>query len=155
MLYESCCMWFVAYHAPWTMSESCYVIFGFWNYIMWVSIYLHCQHDIQQILIIILPKAWFIYFLNGLNPYESIDMACWQDPIGLETRCTIVKTLIPTWSDGLHPFQLKLVSTILDCQDILCCTATGDGKLLKLVCQLLFVTFLRLPQSRLAWWSIS
>ena len=75
-------------------------------------------------------------------------MACWQDPIGLETICTIVKTLTPTWNDGLHPVQLELVSTILDGQDILCCTATGDGKLLKLVRQLLFVTFLRLPQSR-------
>ena len=83
-----------------------------------------------------------------MNPYESTDMACWQDPIGLETICTIVKTLTPTWNDGLHPVQLELVSTILDGQDILCCTATGDGKSLKLVRQLLFVTFLRLPQSR-------
>ena len=54
--------------------------------------------------------------------------ARWQDPIGLETIQTIVKKLIPTWMDGLHPVQLELVSAILDGQDILCCTATGDGK---------------------------
>ncbi|EDQ99590.1 uncharacterized protein LACBIDRAFT_334843, partial [Laccaria bicolor S238N-H82] len=52
--------------------------------------------------------------------------ACWQDPIGLQTICTIVKKIIPTWTDGLHPVQLKLISVILDGQDILCCTATGD-----------------------------
>ncbi|KAF8232483.1 hypothetical protein L208DRAFT_1081649, partial [Tricholoma matsutake] len=52
----------------------------------------------------------------------------WQDPLGLKTINTIVKTLIPTWTNGLHPVQLKLVLTILDGQDILCCTATGDGK---------------------------
>jgi len=39
-----------------------------------------------------------------------------------------VRTIIPTWRDGLHPVQLELVSSILDGQDILCCTATGDGK---------------------------
>ena len=138
MLYESRCMWSVAYHAPRTVSESCYVIFGFWNCV--ASIYLHCRRDIQRILIIILLKTWFIYFLNGLNPYESTDMARWQDTIGPETICTIVKTLTPTWNDGLHPVQLELVSTTLDGQDMLCCTATGDGKLLKLVRELLFVT---------------
>ena len=30
--------------------------------------------------------------------------------------------------DGLHPVQLELVSAIPDGQDILCCTATGNGK---------------------------
>ncbi|KAF8240165.1 hypothetical protein L208DRAFT_1234723 [Tricholoma matsutake] len=54
--------------------------------------------------------------------------AHWQDPIGLEIINTIVKMLIPTWTNGLHPVQLKLVSTILNRQDILCCTATGDRK---------------------------
>jgi len=52
----------------------------------------------------------------------------WRDPIGRETINTIVKLLIPTWTNGLHLVQLELVSTILDGQDILCCTATGDGK---------------------------
>jgi len=54
--------------------------------------------------------------------------ACWQDPISLETIQTIVRMIIPTWRDGLHPVQLKLVSSILDGQDIFCCTATGDRK---------------------------
>jgi superfamily II DNA/RNA helicase len=53
---------------------------------------------------------------------------CWQDPVGLETINTIVKKLISTWTGGLHAVQLELVSAILDGQDVLCCTATGDGK---------------------------
>jgi superfamily II DNA/RNA helicase len=52
----------------------------------------------------------------------------WQDPSGLETINTIVEKLIPTWTDGLHAVQLELVSAILDGKDVLCCTATGDGK---------------------------
>lgn len=52
----------------------------------------------------------------------------WQDPVGLETINTIVKKLIPTWTNGLHEVQLDLVSAILDRKDVLCCTATGDGK---------------------------
>ena len=52
----------------------------------------------------------------------------WQDPVGLETINTIVKKLIPTWTNGLHEVQLELVSTMLDREDVLCCTATGDGK---------------------------
>ena len=53
----------------------------------------------------------------------------WQDPSGLETINTpIVKKLIPTWTDGLHAVQLELISAILDGKDVLCCTATGDGK---------------------------
>ncbi|KAF8236734.1 hypothetical protein L208DRAFT_1523867 [Tricholoma matsutake] len=39
-----------------------------------------------------------------------------------------MKMLIPAWTNGLHPVQLELVLSILDGQDILCCTATGDGK---------------------------
>jgi superfamily II DNA/RNA helicase len=52
----------------------------------------------------------------------------WRDPIGLTTINTIVKKLIPNWTNGLHAVQLELVSAILDGQDVLCCTATGDGK---------------------------
>jgi superfamily II DNA/RNA helicase len=52
----------------------------------------------------------------------------WQDPIGLETIKAIVKKCVPTWTNGLHAVQLELVSGILDGKDILCCTATGDGK---------------------------
>ncbi|KIK02235.1 hypothetical protein K443DRAFT_97197 [Laccaria amethystina LaAM-08-1] len=52
----------------------------------------------------------------------------WQDPISLETKCTIIKKIIPIWRDTLHLVQLELVSAILDGLDILCCTATGDRK---------------------------
>ena len=53
-----------------------------------------------------------------------------QDPIGLETFNTIasVKTLIQTWTNGLHPVQLELVSTILDGQDIRGCAPHRKGK---------------------------
>ena len=55
--------------------------------------------------------------------------ARWQDPISLETIQIIVKKVIPTsWMDSLHPVKLELVSAVLDGQNILCCTATGDGK---------------------------
>lgn len=52
----------------------------------------------------------------------------WQDVVGLETIKLIVKKVVPTWTNGLHAVQLELVSGILDGTDILCCTATGDGK---------------------------
>jgi len=52
----------------------------------------------------------------------------WQDPVSLETITDIVKKIVPAWTNGLHPIQLELVSGILDGRDILCCTATGDGK---------------------------
>ena len=52
----------------------------------------------------------------------------WQDPEGLKTLITIVKTVLPQWKDGLRPVQEELVAPILDGEDILCCTATGDGK---------------------------
>ena len=52
----------------------------------------------------------------------------WQDLIGLETIKVIVKKVVPTWMNSLHVVQLDLVSGILDGRDILCCTATGDGK---------------------------
>ena len=52
----------------------------------------------------------------------------WRDPEGLATINTIVKNLIPKWTNGLHPVQLEVVSAILDGEDVLCCTATGDGK---------------------------
>jgi len=52
----------------------------------------------------------------------------WQDPGSLETNTDIMKKIVPAWTNGLHPNQLELVSGILDGRDILCCTATGDGK---------------------------
>ncbi|KAK6985204.1 p-loop containing nucleoside triphosphate hydrolase protein [Favolaschia claudopus] len=52
----------------------------------------------------------------------------WKDEIGRETINSIVKKVIPAWTQGLRPFQLDLVAPLLDGDDILCCTATGDGK---------------------------
>ncbi|KAJ7130700.1 P-loop containing nucleoside triphosphate hydrolase protein [Mycena filopes] len=52
----------------------------------------------------------------------------WQSPIGRSTLNGIVKKLVPQWTAGLRPVQEDLVSAILDNDNILCCTATGDGK---------------------------
>ena len=41
---------------------------------------------------------------------------------------TIVRKFILNWTNGLHAIQLELVYAILDGKDLLCCTATGDGK---------------------------
>jgi len=52
----------------------------------------------------------------------------WQDPEGQATIKKIVKVNVPAWKDGLHLWQLELVSRILDGESVLCNTATGDGK---------------------------
>jgi superfamily II DNA/RNA helicase len=52
----------------------------------------------------------------------------WKDELGRKTISTIVKKVIPGWINGLRPVQEDLVTAILDGDDILCCTATGDGK---------------------------
>jgi hypothetical protein len=39
-----------------------------------------------------------------------------------------VKKKIPAWKDGLFPWQLDIVAWVLDGEDVLCVTATGDGK---------------------------
>ena len=52
----------------------------------------------------------------------------WQDPEGRATIIKIIKELVPKWDEGLHTWQLSLVVWILDGEDVLCCTATGDGK---------------------------
>ena len=117
------------------MSESCYVIFGLWNCV--TSIYLHCWHDIRWILIIILLQIWFIYFLNGLNPYASTDIACWLNPISLETKYMYHCEDIWIVERDVQDFANRTKSQVLE----------KHFHLLKLVCQLLFVIFLRLLQS--------
>lgn len=39
----------------------------------------------------------------------------------------IIKKQVPQWN-GLRNWQLPLVAQIFDGEDVLCCTATGDGK---------------------------
>ncbi|KAJ6606970.1 hypothetical protein B0H10DRAFT_2308655 [Mycena sp. CBHHK59/15] len=53
---------------------------------------------------------------------------CWQSRVGRETLQKIVEQVIPAWKDGLRPVQEDFCSAILDGDDVLCCTATGDGK---------------------------
>jgi ATP-dependent helicase YprA (DUF1998 family) len=68
---------------------------------------------------------------NYLNSHLIDSMAPkyqWQDPEGRATIIKIIKELVPEWDEGLHMWQLNLVVRILDGEDVLCCTATGDGK---------------------------
>jgi superfamily II DNA/RNA helicase len=39
-----------------------------------------------------------------------------------------VEDKIPEWEGGLHEWQLIVIAWILDGGDVLCITATGDGK---------------------------
>ncbi|KAJ7613790.1 hypothetical protein B0H17DRAFT_905996, partial [Mycena rosella] len=52
----------------------------------------------------------------------------WQSTTGRDTLQKIVKKVIPAWKDGFRPVQEDLTSAMLDSDDVLCCTATGDGK---------------------------
>jgi superfamily II DNA/RNA helicase len=52
----------------------------------------------------------------------------WQDPGDLSIINEIVRHRIPEWTDGLYPFQSTAIPLILNGQDLLCCTPTGDGK---------------------------
>ncbi|KAJ6506834.1 hypothetical protein C8R45DRAFT_970692, partial [Mycena sanguinolenta] len=51
----------------------------------------------------------------------------WRSDLGRDTLDKIVK-VVPAWKDGLRPVQADLVAAILYGDDVLCCTATGDGK---------------------------
>jgi hypothetical protein len=46
--------------------------------------------------------------LQTLYEHQSMEKPCWEDPVGLETINTIVKKIIPLWTNGLHMVQLKL-----------------------------------------------
>ncbi|KAJ7085573.1 hypothetical protein C8R44DRAFT_651136 [Mycena epipterygia] len=52
----------------------------------------------------------------------------WQTPSGYATIQCIVKAKILEWENGLHQWQRTIVAWILDGEDTLCVTATGDGK---------------------------
>ncbi|KAJ7602745.1 P-loop containing nucleoside triphosphate hydrolase protein [Mycena polygramma] len=52
----------------------------------------------------------------------------WQTTEGHALIRKIVKEKIPQWTGGLHDWQVIVVAWILDGEDVLCITATGDGK---------------------------
>ncbi|KAK7455874.1 hypothetical protein VKT23_010911 [Stygiomarasmius scandens] len=51
----------------------------------------------------------------------------WKDTVGLETIKHIV-ACSTNFPNGLYSYQLPLIAKILDRDDVLCITATGDGK---------------------------
>ncbi|PBK85536.1 hypothetical protein ARMGADRAFT_897903, partial [Armillaria gallica] len=52
----------------------------------------------------------------------------WKDPEGLQTIKIIVTKCIKAWKDGLHPFQEQPIIYILNSEDVLLGTVTGNGK---------------------------
>ena len=52
----------------------------------------------------------------------------WQSELGHSYIRSIVAEKVPQWPDGLHDWQLINIAWILDGEDVLCITATGDGK---------------------------
>ncbi|KAJ7733723.1 P-loop containing nucleoside triphosphate hydrolase protein [Mycena maculata] len=53
---------------------------------------------------------------------------CWNTPLGHAIIQHIVKAKIPGWKDGLFGWQLIIVAWILDGEEALVVTTTGDGK---------------------------
>ncbi|KAK1226997.1 hypothetical protein PQX77_010006 [Marasmius sp. AFHP31] len=51
-----------------------------------------------------------------------------RSPQGASVVDTIVQKTIPQWNIGLKPYQRQSILLILDQQQLLCITATGDGK---------------------------
>ncbi|KAJ7260900.1 hypothetical protein B0H12DRAFT_1106925 [Mycena haematopus] len=56
------------------------------------------------------------------------ELATWRSPEGQEALKSIVAAKIPVWKDGLRERQVQPILHILDGQDVILCTATGDGK---------------------------
>ena len=52
----------------------------------------------------------------------------WQSALGQAYIRSIMAHKIPEWPAGLHDWQLITIARILDGEDTLCITATGDGK---------------------------
>ncbi|KAK0191935.1 hypothetical protein F5146DRAFT_888194, partial [Armillaria mellea] len=52
----------------------------------------------------------------------------WKVPEGLQTIKIVVAKRIKAWKDGLCPFQEQPIVHILNGEDVLLCTATGDGQ---------------------------
>jgi superfamily II DNA/RNA helicase len=53
---------------------------------------------------------------------------CWQDPVGRSIIQQFVKARVPEWTNGLYDWQLNVIARVLDREDVLLSTATGDGK---------------------------
>ncbi|KAJ7270715.1 P-loop containing nucleoside triphosphate hydrolase protein [Mycena haematopus] len=64
----------------------------------------------------------------------------WTSPEGEAALKTIVASEIPAWTNGLRDRQTQPILRILDGQDVLLCTATGDGKsalfMVPIICHL-------------------
>ena len=52
----------------------------------------------------------------------------WSDRIGRSIIQDIVKLKIPLWTDGLRDYQLDMVSSVLDRNNVLVSLGTGCGK---------------------------
>ncbi len=52
----------------------------------------------------------------------------WTDPEGSDAVKLIVSRRIPQWKEGLRDFQQEYIPYILNGDNLLICTAMGDGK---------------------------
>lgn len=86
-------------------------------------------------------ESLFIDFLklyllvNGFSPRNIMSPGRkrrythrWKSDVGRITVQGIVKARFSEWTDGLRDWQLDIVVRILDGEDVLLSTATGDGK---------------------------
>ena len=116
----------VVCRAPKTMSGNLYVIFRLWNHspTSLCRILVCSHHTLMRFWVESSLYAswtlisWLFESLRMHYDYQRMAKPCWQDPLGLETINIIVKKIIPLWTNGLHTVQLKLISAILDGQDI-------------------------------------
>lgn len=58
---------------------------------------------------------------------SSFTLHFWQTPDGLNVIDSIVKKRVGQWEHGLRETQRDIVSIMMDEEDILWITATGDG----------------------------
>jgi len=95
----------VVYHALRTMSGIAYVKCGLWNRVTLILCPCHFALDVISHTLLLIHVQFDILLL-GIRSDDSI-MAWqphWQDPEGLDVIKTIIKKLIPNWT---NPFWME------------------------------------------------
>ncbi len=69
-----------------------------------------------------------VALLLSQHRYAMTSKLSWKDSEGLQAIRNVVAKRIPRWKNGLRPFQELPIVLILNGEDVLLCTATGDGK---------------------------
>lgn len=81
------------------------------------------------------PPSIYAFWLSRMP-----DNVKWRSPEGLTALKSVVSARLPLWTTGLHPWQEEPIQRILDGEDVILCTATGDGNsalfLVPILCHL-------------------